>query len=327
MHVASRRRLVARVTLAIGVVLFLIALRFTDWHLILASGRRLVAASAVAIALSGVWHLARTIAWAWCFERPRRLSFARLFRVRIAAEAVSYVTLSGIAGEPLKVVLLADTVDSREATAAVALARIAYIVGTTLIVGLGSLVALLVLPLSPLWTRVFIGFTAGAVAVGAFTGWVLSGHRTPVSRARAVPQGTSMLARARRFVGDVQDRLLLLAREDRARLAVLTAATIVSYLAMSLEVWAVLRAMGLPVSLIDALAIETFSRVASFVSAPIPANLGALEAASIAAVAAGGRGGGAPLALVRRVRGLFWAGVGFLVYPRQSDHDTIPDPQ
>src|SRR3954467_12586008 len=83
MPVASRRRLVARVTLAIGVVLFLIALRFTDWHLILASGRRLVAASAMAIALSGGWPPARNIARAWGFERPRRLSFARLFRVEL----------------------------------------------------------------------------------------------------------------------------------------------------------------------------------------------------------------------------------------------------
>ena len=59
-------------------------------------------------------------------------------------------------------------------------------------------------------------------------------------------------------------------------------------------------------SAVGALAIETFSRVASFASAFIPANLGALEASSLAAVAAIGlAGGGAALALARRLRGLF----------------------
>ena len=38
----------------------------------------------------------------------------------------SYLTLRGIASEPLKVVLLGDRVDSRQATAAVALERIAW---------------------------------------------------------------------------------------------------------------------------------------------------------------------------------------------------------
>ena len=55
--------------------------------------------------------------------------------MRLAAEAFSYLTLRGIAGEPLKVVLLGDRVDAREATAAVALERIAYLIGTTIIVG------------------------------------------------------------------------------------------------------------------------------------------------------------------------------------------------
>ena len=49
----------------------------------------------------------------------------------------------------------------------------------------------------------------------------------------------------------------------------------------------------------------------------IPANLGALEASSLAAAAAvGASGGGAALALARRLRGLFWAGLGLAIYPR-----------
>ena len=108
--------------------------------------RRLGIALPLALVFSGLWHLARTWAWAWCFPQPRTVSFARLARVRLSAEAFSYLTLRGIAGEPLKVVLLGDTVDARQATAAVALERLAYLIGTTIIVGIGSILAIVWLP-------------------------------------------------------------------------------------------------------------------------------------------------------------------------------------
>ena len=69
-----------------------------------------------------------------------------------------------------------------------------------------------------------------------------------------------------------------------------------------------------------ALAVETFSRVASFgvrVHPGQPRRARSLEP--------GGRrgrrrvGGGAALALARRLRGLFWAGLGLAIYPRARD--------
>src|SRR5205814_9986027 len=117
--------------LAVGAVLFFVSLYYVNFRLAVGTIRTLGVALPLALLFSGLWHLARTWAWAWCFPQPRSVSFARLARVRLAAEAFSYLTLRGIAGEPLKVVLLGDSVDAREATAAVALERIAYLVGTT----------------------------------------------------------------------------------------------------------------------------------------------------------------------------------------------------
>ena len=65
------------------------------------------------------------------FRGRGRVRFSTLARIRLAAEAFSYLTISGVAGEPLKVVLLGDRVPARDATAAVALERISYIIGTT----------------------------------------------------------------------------------------------------------------------------------------------------------------------------------------------------
>src|SRR5262249_8125059 len=108
-------------------------------------------------------------------------------------------------------------------------------------------------------------------------------------------------------------------RGDRRRLVVLSTSTLIVYACMSLEVWLILRAVGLPISLGGAMAVETFTRVASFGSVFIPASIGALEASSLAAATAVGiNAAGAPLALARRLRGLFWAGVGLAIYPRRA---------
>jgi phosphatidylglycerophosphate synthase len=307
--------------LGLGVLLFAAALYYINVSMAVSTIRRLGLALPLAIAASGVWHLARTWAWAWCFPQPRRVSFLRLARVRLAAEAFSYLTLRGIAGEPLKVVLLSDRVDTREATAAVALERLAYLIGTTIIVGIGSVIAIFALPLTRIWFRVFRAFAIAAAAIALLTAVVISGRGTYVhamfarwDRRFGTSIGTGRIAR---FISAVERQMLDLVRGNPTRLVVLLVATTASYGCMALEAWLILHASGTPASGIGALAVETFSRVASFASAFIPANLGALEASSLAAVSALGiAGGGAALALARRIRGLFWAGVGLAIYPR-----------
>ncbi len=316
-------RIVRWGALAVGVILFAVAVYYIDAGTALGTIKRLGLALPLALLFSGLWHLVRTWAWAWSFPQPRAVSFARLARVRLAAEAFSYLTLRGIAGEPLKVVLLDDVVDAGQATAAVALERIAYLVGTTLIVGVGSLLAIVGLSLSDTWFRVFRAFAIGAGVIALFTVLVIAGGGTyfqswTVRLDRAL--GTSMAGgRVMRFVSAVERRMLDLVRGNPIRLAVLLVATILAYVCMALEAWVILRAAGAEISLNGALAVETFSRVTSFASAFIPANLGALEASSLAAAAAiGATGGGAALALARRIRGLFWAGVGLTIYPRRT---------
>src|SRR5215207_9157858 len=103
----------------VGAVLFAATLYYIDFGLVASMGRRLGFALALSLVASGVWHLARTWAWSWCFPPSTRIPFLRLARVRLAAEAFSYLTLRGIAGEPLKVVLLGSEVDPRVVTAAV----------------------------------------------------------------------------------------------------------------------------------------------------------------------------------------------------------------
>ncbi|MEO5897106.1 MAG: lysylphosphatidylglycerol synthase domain-containing protein [Vicinamibacterales bacterium] len=318
---ASRANVIRWGALAVGIILFAAALYYINISLAVGTIRRLGVALPLALLFSGLWHLARTWAWAECFPKPRTVPFLRLARVRLAAEAFSYLTLRGIAGEPLKVVLLSDRIDARNATAAVALERMAYMIVTTLIVGIGSIAALLFLPLTRLWFRVFRAFAIIAAIVTLVTGLVITGRGSYLQAMLLRIDGWfgTSIARGRisRFIAAVERQMLDLLRSHPRRLVVLLTATVVAYVCMALEAWVILRASGTPVSAIGAMTVETFSRVASFASAFIPANLGALEASSLAAVTAiGVAGGGAALALARRIRGLFWAGIGLAIYPR-----------
>jgi phosphatidylglycerophosphate synthase len=185
---------------------------------------------------------------------------------------------------------------------------------------MGSLAAILFLSLTHTWFRIFRAFAIAAAVVAVLSAIVITGRGRYVDAAFArwdrrfgtkVRQG-----RVARFIADVERLMLDLVRGNPRRLVVLLMASVVSYALMALEAWIILRAGGTSVSATAALAVETFSRVASFASAFIPANLGALEAMSLAAAnAAGVASAGAALALARRIRGLFWAGAGLAIYP------------
>ena len=222
MITAARHSAIRLGTLALGIAVFAGALYYIDVRTTLETARRLGIALPLALLLGGLWHLARTWAWAACFPQPRQVGFLRLARVRLSAEAFSYLTLRGIAGEPLKVMLLSGSIDARQATAAIALERIAYLVGTTMIVGVGAACALVGLPLTPLWFGVFRAFAIGSAALTVFTLAVVLGRGTYFqSLLRRIDHalGTSLgEGNVARFTAAVEGQMLDLVRGNPRRL-------------------------------------------------------------------------------------------------------------
>ena len=228
------------------------------------------------------------------------------------------MTIRGVAGEPLKVVLLAPEIPTAVSAAAVALERAAYLLITAVIIVVSALVAATTLALSGVWIRVF-GVTAGVSIVIIIALLRLAARPERQPQPSSHNTGTERPSFFARFAHEFVQQLRNLLRRDRRRLAVLVAFESAAFALMALEVWVALWAAGTPVTAVGALAAETFTRVASFASAFIPANLGALEASNVAAAnAVGAAGGAAALALVRRLRGLFWCVVGFAIYPRRE---------
>jgi phosphatidylglycerophosphate synthase/uncharacterized membrane protein YbhN (UPF0104 family) len=305
----SWRRLLTILALPVGVALLLVALARADLRTLGTVAGRLGTALPIVLIPGALWHLVRTLAWHRSFPSTAQPPFWRAFRVRLAAEAFSFVTIRGVAGEPLKVVLLQPSVPTAVATAAVALERIAYLAVTSAIVFGAAAAVLLFLPLSAAWFRVFlaVGTVAGSVTLAL---GVLLSRRSRRRRSRQPQRPVAAFIRA------ADDQLRLLVASDRRRLAALIGLEVAAYAAMCAEVWAVLWASGTTPTALGSLAIETFTRVASMVSAFIPANLGALEASNVlAAGMINAAGAAAALALVRRLRGLMWCVAGFACYP------------
>lgn len=318
-------QLLSIVAVIVGILLFVYTLYVIDLRATLQSAARLGLALPVILLPGAAWHLLRTWGWFVAFPEESRPVFTRLFRVRLAADALSYFTVRGIAGEPLKVVLLYDRTPPEVVTAAIALERLAFAVGGIIMAGLISVFAVTNLALTAAWDTVFRLLTIGAVLTVCLLVWV-SSRRTGDYLGRFVEfldrvTGRRLeTSRIVRFILEVEDVLLSLLRGDRRRLIVLAVLPIVGYLLMALEVWIVFWAIRLPVGITEGLTIETFARLASVASAAIPANVGALEASNAAVVEALGLAGGGSLALSRRIRSLLWAGLGLLLYPRiQSD--------
>ena len=313
---------ISRAAILLGVVLFGVTLAFIDREATLRESRRLGLLLPLVLLPGAGWHVVRTLGWLICFPPDVRPSFWRLFRVRLAADAVSYFTIRGVASEPLRVVLLLDRVPAEASTASTILERTAMGVLSVILVGLTSAVAMSSDAVPEGWQNVFRSIAMVAVVVIGLTALFLTRKGRYVGpMLEAVYRMTGWHwteGRVARFIRDVEAIFLDLARSDRRRLRDLTLLAIAAYALMTLEIWMVFWALHEPVSVWSAMFVETFTRSASVFSGMIPANLGALEASNVVVVRALGLAGAGSLALSRRVRSLFWAGLGLALYPRDT---------
>ncbi len=313
---------ISRVAIAVGVALFAVTLWTIDREATLAEARQLGALLPIVLLPSAGWHLLRAFGWYLCFPVDGRPTFWRIFRVRLAADAVSYFTVRGLASEPLRVVLLIDRVPAAVSTAATLLERLAMGVMGVVLVASCAIVAMTSDVLPEDWQRLFRLIAAGAVVVIIGTvAFLTRGDRYlgPFLERTYRRTGWGWTeGRVAHFIRDVESIFLALTRDDSGRVRQLVGLSLACFALMVLEVWAVFWAIGLDVSLWRSAIVETFTRVTSIPGGLIPGSLGALEASNVAVARALGLGGAGALALARRVRGLAWAALGLLFYPKDT---------
>ncbi len=313
---------ISRLAVALGVAILIRTLLYIDREATLDGARQIGALLPFVLLPSAGWHALRTLGLFWCFPPDTRPAFWRLSRVRLAADAVSYFTVRGVASEPLRVILLLDRVPAAVSTAATFLERTAMGVMAAVLVAGCAAVAMTSDLLPQGWQDLFRYITVCSMIVIAVTVLLLTRrgrYLGPVLERmyrRTGWGGTE--GRVAHFIRDVERLFLSLAREDPRRLRRLVVLSLVCFGLMILEIWMVFWAIDSEISVFRSTIVETFTRVASVPGGLIPANLGALEASNVAVARALGLAGGGSLALSRRVRGLFCAVLGLVFYPRDT---------
>jgi uncharacterized membrane protein YbhN (UPF0104 family) len=250
--------------------------------------------------------------------------FRLLLRARLAGEAVSLATPTlSVGGDPLKAYLLRDRLPLVAGVASVIADKTTVVSGQVLFLLLGLVAAHLVVPppgrVLPVMTGLLV---VEVLAVGGFalvqaSGALGGGGRLLGRLGRRFGPRFGMLdgGRLAQGLGDLDRALAELYRRRKRRLAASAGVHAVAGATGGLEIWLVLSLLGTPPPLGIALIVEAFASGVKFASFMVPASLGALEGGYVVFFEAFGMGATAGLSyvLVRRLREIAWAVVGFLV--------------
>ncbi len=287
------------------------------WSSFVTLGWRLPIVLAFPYALAAVVD---TLAWRLLLSTP--VPFLLLFRARLAGEAVSLATPTmSVGGDPLKAYLLRPRLPLLDGFVSVIADKTTVVAGQVIFLALGLLgAASLATPPEGRLLPIMAGLLVVEVlAVSGFAlvqaSGALGGSGRLLGRlAQRVGVGVGGADRFEQGLGDLDRALAALYRDRRRRLVGSAVVHAVAWAAGGLEIYVVLSLLGTPASLGIALIVESFASGVKFASFMVPASLGALEGGYVVFFEAFGLGATAGLSyvLVRRLREITWAVVGFL---------------
>lgn len=327
-----RRILTAAYTLA-GAALFAYVVRRAGVAEIVDGIQRVGWGLIAVLLLAGLRFALRAEGWRLCMPPAISLPFGRAFQAFLAGDAVGNVTPLGLlASEPAKVFLTRHHLATRDSVSSLAVENLIYAASVAALVAVGLVVTLATVPLPAIWRWGLAGSLAlVAIAVlvvrrllrgtwddrrGARPPW-----REPIAAIRLAVVGFSA-AQSRRFwrAFSIDAAFHLLAIVE----VFLTLRWLLGD-APSLGFGGASRSP----TLVQAIAFEALNRVVTVAFKFVPFRIGIDEALTGAAapLLAVDPAAGVTLAVVRKVRNLFWTGVGLAIiaaHPAQAVRELDP---
>jgi hypothetical protein len=304
----TRRRqyLLTGLTALGGLLLFAYAVRSVGLAPIAEGIRRVGWGLVPILALGGVRFGLRTEAWRRCMRPDARLPFRSALSAFLAGDALGSVTPFGLAAsEPTKAFLSRHHLATADAVSSLATDNLVYAASALAMVGVGVSVLLLTVPLPFEWQE------WGAAALVLLVAAVLAGVR--LLRGTWSPAQGPRPAWRQRLSG-VRQSVLGFSAANPARLWQAFG------LGMTFHVLAVLEAYltlgwidpaGAP-TLSQSVIFEALNRVQMLAFKFVPFRVGVDEAltGALAPALSVPAAVGVTLAIVRKVRNLFWAAIG-----------------
>jgi len=305
-----------RILLLAGLAAALMMLWRLDAH---AVGRMLTHVGwgiAVIILLEIGPYILNTIGWQLSFSgiEARAYSFRQLLTLWTIGEGVNYLVPSAtIAGEVTRVTMLDDTHATDVRAASVVIARISATFGQVLYLLLGF--AFLIERVRLLRDNAWITTTAGwmlLLLVGALGVYVAWGYRWITPRERAPHPIEARL----RWLKAMPSRMRVYFGAHPLRFALSVIVFAAAYAWGAIEAYWICWFLGLPVTIAKATSIEVLSVTIDGILFFIPAKIGTQEVGKTAIFSILGLppGMGFAFGVVRHVRELVWALLGFGMY-------------
>jgi len=270
--------------------------------------------------------LLHTLAWQ-CLLPRHRVTLNRLFRVRLAGEAVNVATWS-LGGEPVKAYLLRPLVPFVDACATLVVEKTSVTIAQVLFLGVGLVVTTALFELPDGFRRAMWALLGvQLVAVAGFVLIQVGGISDRVVRRLARLGLATPASYSERLVA--LDRSLVASyTTQRGAILLCTLVHLLGWIVGSLELYLVLRWLAVDVSLMHALVIDAFGTGVKFLAFAIPGALGVLEGGFMLVFTAFGLSSGLGLSftLVRRFRMVAWSALGVLLLAllRSASSTAVP---
>ncbi|RMG46450.1 MAG: hypothetical protein D6723_17020 [Acidobacteria bacterium] len=306
--------------LAAGLALFVYLIRRVGVATILHS-MALVGFNFIFILLTSSFkHTARAIAWKQCIpDEASDVRLGELFLVRLAGESVRYLTFTGpLLGEPSKAALIRHRLSLLHGFSSVIVEAMTYAL-VSIIITVSGLFLLLALFAVPGSVQTFGLIVGGAIAGFTFfwylairRRWRVLSHVVDVLRRRL---RISRLATSGDKVRQFEEQVYGFFTDRPGRLALVLLLELLSHLSGVVEIYLVLMFLGYESHPITAVIIESITKLINAAFFFVPGQVGVYEGgqALVLNLLGLGTAAGVTLALIEKIRNLFWAAVGLLI--------------
>ena len=308
-HSSTRRHLLTVACTLGGIVLFAYVVRRTGVADILEGVQRVGWGLVAVLALAGARFAVRAACWRMCMPPGASLSFGQALSAFLAGDAVGSVTPLGLlASEPTKIFLTRHHLATGESVASLAVENLIYTASVAAMVIVGLIVVLATVPLTAVWQLEIVAALLAIVVAGGVGLWLLRGT-WDASRGER-PKWRERLAAVRIAV-------VGFSTGQRERLWRAFGLDLVFHVLAVLEVFLTLRWLlgDSSPTLAQAIVFEALNRVMTIAFKFVPFRIGVDEALSgaIAPMLALNATAGVSLAVVRKVRSLFWSAIGLAI--------------
>jgi glycosyltransferase 2 family protein len=316
-----RLRLVERIVLATGVVLFFLLLAKLGAGTVLANLQLVGWGIFLIIAAELLAFVANTLGWRAAFPCHSQVpTFGQLLLARIAGDGVNYLTPTAtMGGEFVRIRMLQGQAPVTSLAASVIVAKLTQTIGLLgfVVCGLLLVVDELPLPAGAQW-GIFASLVLFAAVLAGLLVLQRRGLLSPALRLAAQWRALRFLVPLRSSVEQIDAEMARVHRESPGRIALSSTIFALGFADGIIETYLILWFFGIPVTLKLALAMEVLGVVLNNLMFFVPLRAGTQEAGkSLVFVLLGlSAAQGLAAGVIYRIRELTWALIGLAILAR-----------